>query len=1412
MRSYYRHRRHQRHQCRRTTRHIENENELNALYNADDAQLTGLFSLKDFVGQAVPDVHTLPPMTSECSHCKAFLFPEELHQGRICCLYGKIKLPLLDVSSEEIKALFIGSSPVASAFRTNVRAYNSAFAFTSLGAKFDRKLASSRKGAFTFCIQGTMYHRLGPIAASADRQSTPVYAQIYFQDTDLTNQVKRRHAIFNNLDENVLTIIQKAMMKYHPYAKALMTARQQWEESRFEDLSLKIIDHQDLDRRKYNQPTASEVAVLIPTDENISNRDIILTTKQGATQSISDLHPAYDCLAYPLFGPNQGYQMNIKHATGSKHVSIREYYAYRFHSRSNEFNIFLAGGRLFHQFAVDQFAKYEHAQIRYIRSNQNHLRAEVYRGLTDQIHSDIPLANRGRKVILPSSFSGSPRHMQQLFQDAMSIVTHFGKPSLFITMTCNPHWQEFQAILGPNQKVNDRPDLTARIFRQKLNELMEDLTKRGIFGRTVAYMHVIEFQKRGLPHAHILLILASDFHLNTADSINNIISAEIPNPETQRDLYDKVIHHNLHGPCGMANMDSPCMHNNECSKKYPKQFSESTSINEDCFPTYQRPHNLRTIKRKDFQFDNRWVVPYNPYLTQKYDCHINVESCASLNSIKYIYKYIYKGPDRAMIELENMDECKQYTDSRYVSASEACWRLFAFKTHNQSHSVIRLPCHLPGEQFSIFNDSTTIETAVEQNKKTKLTEFFHLCEVDSNAKKLLYREIPFSYTWQHSTKQWCKRQRQYNLQIARLYAVNPNENEKYYLRLLLNTVRGPTSYENLRTHDGIIHPTFRDTASSYGLTQDDSEWDRCLQEATINCLPCQIRHIFSMILVHCSPSNPRGLFTKYFEAMSEDLIHKYSTSTRTYTINDDKIMTYVAADIANSLLDHSKEWTDYDLPNVNFALAVEDRNNNNTNMSPIEEESNYDPELINKLASDVYKLNADQKAVYDRIKSVIENDETQQNTMFFVDGPGGHGKTFLLNAIIASFRKEHKIVLAVSSSGISSLLLCGGRTTYSRFKIPLDLTSTSTCNITKESLLGELIRQTDLIIWDEAPMSNRFAVEAVNRTIQDICDNSDSFGGKCIIFSGDFRQTLPILPNANESEIIDLCLNHSTLWNGITHMHLSQNMRLDHESRSRAEFLLAVGDGTVETHPEYGNEFIELPDDVLSSNSLNSLIRNTFGEITNTTSFSDKVILTPKNDSVRKINDIISEQYPGPTTDYYSADFVDSTDGNCANWPIEFLNTITPSGAPPHHLRLKVGMPIIILRNISPSRGLCNGTRLKILQLLPSLIEGIILNGSCTGNSVFIPRIQLNLNRARLPFTLCRRQFPVQIAFAMTINKSQGQTLKHVGIYLPLPVFSHGQLYVALSRCPNFKNLNVFIEHKPIRSHTSNIVYKEVLI
>ena len=167
----------------------------------------------------------------------------------------------------------------------------------------------------------------------------------------------------------------------------------------------------------------------------------------------------------------------------------------------------------------------------------------------------------------------------------------------------------------------------------------------------------------------------------------------------------------------------------------------------------------------------------------------------------------------------------------------------------------------------------------------------------------------------------------------------------------------------------------------------------------------------------------------------------------------------------------------------------------------------------------------------------------------FIDGPGGYGKTFLLNAIIGQLCQQRKIVLAVPLSGILSLLLYRGHTAYSQFKIPIDLDEYATCNVSKQSGLANLLRETLLIIWDETPMSNRYVIEAVDRTLQDVCDNTSPFGGKCIVFSGDFRQTLPIIADASVPEVVGACFNHSALWQNIRHMRLRQNMRLDPTSQ-----------------------------------------------------------------------------------------------------------------------------------------------------------------------------------------------------------------------------------------------------------------------
>ena len=164
---------------------------------------------------------------------------------------------------------------------------------------------------------------------------------------------------------------------------------------------------------------------------------------------------------------------------------------------------------------------------------------------------------------------------------------------------------------------------------------------------------------------------------------------------------------------------------------------------------------------------------------------------------------------------------------------------------------------------------------------------------------------------------------------------------------------------------------------------------------------------------------------------------------------------------------------------------------------------------------------------------------------------------------------------------------------------------------------------------------------------------------------------------------------------------------------------------------------------------------------------------------------------------YYSSDSVCKTSSGGDEldtlYPIEFLNSLNFNGFPQHELRIKKNIPIMLLRNINPSIGLCNGTRLIIIELGVKIIEAIILTGSHCGTKVFIPRIVLTYHNNKWPFILKRRQFPIRICYCMTINKSQGQTLERVGLYLHDHVFTHGQLYVALSRVTSYNGIKILI-------------------
>ena len=313
-------------------------------------------------------------------------------------------------------------------------------------------------------------------------------------------------------------------------------------------------------------------------------------------------------------------------------------------------------------------------------------------------------------------------------------------------MTANPQWPEILAALKPNQYAVDRPDLVVRVFHAKLKALLKDI-KNGVLGAMAAYLYTIEFQKRGLPHAHIIIFLQPHAKLRTPEDVDSLMSSEFPDDNPQLlELIKKLI---VHRPCGDQNPSAPCMVNGNCSKGFPKPFREQTSVTDDSYARTRRSNTGQTYMVSNKQVDNQWVVCYSPYLIWKYQCHINVESIASIKAIKYIYKYVYKGHDRTTMQFGTCnDEVQLYLDARYVSSCEAHWRLYFFSMQEQVPNVVHLQVHLPNEDPVVWhaNQEGNVELVLsqERRKDTTLIAWFKTNEnlEDEVAHSTLYQDFP----------------------------------------------------------------------------------------------------------------------------------------------------------------------------------------------------------------------------------------------------------------------------------------------------------------------------------------------------------------------------------------------------------------------------------------------------------------------------------------------------------------------------------------------------------------------------------------------------------------------------------------------------------------------------------------------
>jgi hypothetical protein len=447
--------------------------------------------------------------TCICPYCQAIMWHQERSKHNtnksrptfgLCCKEGKVKLPPLKDPPEYLKQLLkCNEKGDPSNYRDNIRNYNSMFAFTSMGGQIDYEINRQGGAPYVFRLNGTNYHKIGTLLPK-DKDSSPKFAQLYICDTE--NEVRNRIQASTSkerktqLDESIVSGLLEMLDEHNELVKSFRMARDRYKESDLENVRLRLTGKRSSDGRQYNLPTASEIAALIVGEQTGENfeRDIIVENKDKKLQRISELHPSFMSMQYPLLFPygEDGFRPEIelepvKGRIGKrKHVTMMEYYAYRIQQRLNQSVVLQMSGKLFLQFIVDAATCIEQWRLNWYKMHQGTLRMELYSGLQDAMdNGDTRSDQVGKRIILPSSYNGSPRNKGQYYQDAMAICRWAGYPDLFITFTCNPKWHEIQTMLDfiPGQKPEDRPDIVNRVFMIKLNELIEDIYKKKRFGK-----------------------------------------------------------------------------------------------------------------------------------------------------------------------------------------------------------------------------------------------------------------------------------------------------------------------------------------------------------------------------------------------------------------------------------------------------------------------------------------------------------------------------------------------------------------------------------------------------------------------------------------------------------------------------------------------------------------------------------------------------------------------------------------------------------------------------------------------------------------------------------------------------------------------------------------------------------------
>ncbi len=692
--------------------------------------------------------------------------------------------------------------------------------------------------------------------------------------------------------------------------------------------------------------------------------------------------------------------------------------------------------------------------------------------------------------------------------------------------------------------------------------------------------------------------------------------------------------------------------------------------------------------------------------------------------------------------------------------------------------MVRLHVHLPRQQCIVFDPTTDEDTLLAQlaSSVTTLTAWFELNNSDPTARVYLYHEIPEHYTWQE--KKW-QRRSQNKIAVGRIYHVSHHNADLLALRRLLGVVKGATSFHDLATYDGVTYSTFAQACLARGLIFNDNELVLTFMEIVeVEVSVHMLRQHFASMLVHSAPSDAPALFNQFVDDLCDG------------SAEDPTNVNIALLAIESHMAEMGKTLTtlgfrlpsELDAPAVKRSRSQLRCRNDNSQIARVVASQERD-RLLQLFTSE-------QHAAMQQVLNSIGAEN--YSNIFALLSSAGCGKTVFANGLAAELRCRNRSVVSVAASALAAMLLTEGRTAHSNFHIPIPANEYTMCSLSREE--NAWLRKADVILYDECSMVHQHVADTVERSLRDIMRDMRPFGGKTVVFMGDFKQLLPVVRYGRGH---DFTMQRCLWYKHVQFLTFTINWRAV-QYPDYSQFLERVGNGHIDK--------VRVPSDRIVR-SIADIIEAVYGA----TFDVGHQILALTLETCTEVNALCIDKLPGQLIECCATDvYVD-----CAapdDFPQDYVETVQMHGAPPFKLNLKVGARYMCIRNLNLKRGLINGTMLQLLAVGRRYIQCRVISGPATGGVEILLKnvFTITPEASGLPFTINRRQYPIIPAYCLSIHKAQGQTIKLCGLIFESDPFTHGQLYVALSRVASWESLWVLLRSDEDTIH--NMVIKHLLL